>query len=127
MLLTDASQNTWEKRWFVLRRSVYIHPCCGMTLTDIRPYLHIYSSSNELEEVGIASLTGVNVESNPEMETILGVRSRHMVPISTLLMNLQKRFCFTLFTSTNSYALSAPSQKELQAWTVKLDPTRTLS
>ncbi|EPQ59721.1 kinesin-like protein [Gloeophyllum trabeum ATCC 11539] len=91
MILTDASQNTWEKRWFVLRR----------------PYLHIYSHSNELEELGVVSLSGVNVESNPDMETLLG-----------------KPFAFTLFTSSNSYALSAPNLKELQSWTTKLDPTR---
>jgi kinesin family protein 1 len=91
LLLVDANQNTWIRRWFVLRR----------------PYLHIYAHSNELEEVGIASLIGVNVVTNPEFEALLG-----------------KRFCFTLFTSTNSYALSAPNQKDLLAWTAKLDPTR---
>ncbi|KZT20641.1 kinesin-like protein [Neolentinus lepideus HHB14362 ss-1] len=91
MILTDASHNVWEKRWFVLRR----------------PYLHIYAHSNELEELGVVSLSGVNVESNPDMETLLG-----------------RRFSFTLFTSSNSYALSAPNLKELQLWTTKLDPTR---
>jgi hypothetical protein len=48
-------------------------------MIPIRPYLHIYASSNELEEVGIASLTGVNVETNPEMEALLGV-SRCLLP-----------------------------------------------
>ncbi|TBU27698.1 kinesin-domain-containing protein [Dichomitus squalens] len=91
MLMTDATENIWERRWFVLRR----------------PYLHMYAHSNEVEEIGVISLTGVNVESNPEMEALLG-----------------KKFTFTLFTSSNSYALAAPSQKELQAWTTKLDPTR---
>jgi hypothetical protein len=33
----------------------------------------MYKHSNELEEVGIASLSGVNVESNPEMESLFGV------------------------------------------------------
>ncbi|TFK56261.1 kinesin-like protein [Heliocybe sulcata] len=91
MILADASQNIWEKRWFVLRR----------------PYLHMYSNSNELEELGVVSLSGVNVESNPDMGTLLG-----------------RPFSFTLFTSSNSYALSAPNLKELQSWTTKLDPTR---
>ncbi|KAJ6543932.1 kinesin-like protein [Mycena capillaripes] len=91
MILTDASQNVWEKRWFVLRR----------------PYLHIYSHSNELEEVGVVSLEGVNVESDPHKEMLLG-----------------KPFSFTLFTSSNSHALAAPNLKELQSWSTKLDPTR---
>ncbi|TFK43113.1 kinesin-like protein [Crucibulum laeve] len=91
LILTDAGQNTWEKRWFVLKR----------------PYLHIYAHSNELEETGVISLTGVNVESDPHKESLLG-----------------KPFSFTLFTSSNSHALAAPSAKELQSWTSKLDPTR---
>ncbi|KAF8211660.1 kinesin-like protein [Mycena galopus ATCC 62051] len=91
MVLTDASQNIWEKRWFVLKR----------------PYLYIYSHSNELEEVGVVSLEGVNVESDPHKELLLG-----------------KPFSFTLFTSSNSHALAAPSLKELQSWSTKLDPTR---
>ncbi|KAA1465952.1 kinesin-like protein [Dentipellis sp. KUC8613] len=94
MILLDASQDVWERRWFVLRR----------------PYLHVYKHSNELEEVSVISLNGVNVESNPEMETLLG-----------------KQYTFTLFTASNSHALAAPSLKELQSWTSKLDPTRALS
>ncbi|KAJ7047871.1 kinesin-like protein [Mycena alexandri] len=91
MILTDASQNIWEKRWFVLKR----------------PYLHIYAHSNELEELGVVSLDGVNVESDPHKEMLLG-----------------KPFSFTLFTSSNSHALAAPNLKELQSWSTKLDPTR---
>ncbi|KAF5372014.1 hypothetical protein D9615_008057 [Tricholomella constricta] len=91
MILTDASQDTWERRWFVLSR----------------PYLHIYAHSNELEETGIVSLSGVNVESDPHKEFLLG-----------------KPFSFTLFTASNSHALAAPNAKELQAWITKLDPTR---
>jgi kinesin family protein 1 len=94
MLLTDASQNVWERRWFVLRR----------------PYLHIYSHSNELDEIGVVSLDGVNVDSDPQKELLLG-----------------QRFSFTLFTSANSHALAAPNHKELQSWTLKLDPTRMTS
>ncbi|KAI5894442.1 kinesin-domain-containing protein [Schizophyllum commune H4-8] len=90
-ILTDAVQGQWEKRWFVLRR----------------PYLHIYTSSNELEEVGIVSLSGVNVEADPAKEALLG-----------------KPYSFTLFTASNSHALAAPNLKELQSWTSKLDPTR---
>lgn len=39
-----------------------------------RPYLHVYLHSNEVEETGVISLNGVNIESNPEMEALLGVR-----------------------------------------------------
>ncbi|KIJ19791.1 hypothetical protein PAXINDRAFT_166017 [Paxillus involutus ATCC 200175] len=90
LILTNASQDSWDNRWFVLRR----------------PYLHIYTSSNELEEVGIISLTGMNIECDSHKEALLG-----------------KRFCFTLFTAANSHVLAAPSLKELQSWTSKLDPT----
>ncbi|KAH9483011.1 Kinesin-like protein [Psilocybe cubensis] len=91
MILTDASQDIWERKWFVLKR----------------PYLHIFAHSNELEETGIISLTGVNVESDPHKESLLG-----------------KPNSFTLFTSSNSHALAAPTPKELQSWITKLDPTR---
>lgn len=33
----------------------------------------MYAHSNELEEVGIISLTGVKVEHNPNMEMLFGV------------------------------------------------------
>ncbi|PCH41538.1 kinesin-domain-containing protein [Wolfiporia cocos MD-104 SS10] len=72
-----------------------------------RPYLHIYAQSDEVEETGVINLNGVNIENNPEMEALLG-----------------RKFTFTLFTASNSYALAAPSLKELQQWTSKLDPTR---
>lgn len=38
-----------------------------------RPYLYIYQQSNELEEEGIITLSGVKVEHNPAMELLLGV------------------------------------------------------
>ncbi|KAF4615993.1 hypothetical protein D9613_011478 [Agrocybe pediades] len=91
MILTDANQDIWERRWFVLKR----------------PYLHVFAHSNELEETGIISLTGVNVEHDPHKESLLG-----------------KPHSFTLFTSSNSHALAAPNAKELQSWITKLDPTR---
>ncbi|KZS92630.1 kinesin-domain-containing protein [Sistotremastrum niveocremeum HHB9708] len=53
-LLTDAAENTWEKRWVVLRR----------------PYVHIYLRSDEVDEVNIISLSGVKVEHNPDMEEL---------------------------------------------------------
>jgi hypothetical protein len=43
-----------------------------------RPYLHVYKHSNEVEEITVISLDGVNVESNPEMESLLGVSATHL-------------------------------------------------
>ncbi|KAF8576210.1 kinesin-like protein [Ramaria rubella] len=94
LILIDAGEDVWQRRWFVLRR----------------PYLHVYARSNEVEELSVISLTGVKIEQNPEMETLFG-----------------RRFTFTLCTASNSYAFAAPSAKELQQWTSKLDPTRLLS
>lgn len=34
----------------------------------------MYKHSNELEEVAVVNLIGVNMERNPEMESLLGVR-----------------------------------------------------
>jgi hypothetical protein len=90
-----------------------------------RPYLYIYAHSNELEEVGIISLTGVKVEHNPDMETLFVVSLRLLAFVTVLRGNShQKRFTFTLFTASNSHAFAAPNEKELQYWISKLDPTR---
>ncbi|KAL0949081.1 hypothetical protein HGRIS_009175 [Hohenbuehelia grisea] len=91
MMLIDAKEDVWERRWFVLRR----------------PYLHMYAHSNEHDELGIVNLNGVNVESDPQKELLLG-----------------KPFTLTLFTASNSYALAAPNLKELNTWISRLDPTR---
>lgn len=93
MLLTDAGQGSWERRWVVLRR----------------PHLYLYAHSNELEEIGVISLSGVGVkvDYDPHMEALFA-----------------RKHTFQLFTASNSYALSAPNAKELQSWISKLDPTR---
>ena len=39
----------------------------------------MYAHSNELEEVGIISLTGVKVEHNPNLETLFGVSLRALL------------------------------------------------
>ena len=36
----------------------------------------MYAHSNELEEKGVVNLNAVNVESNPDMEMLLGVSRR---------------------------------------------------
>ncbi|QRV87289.1 kinesin motor domain protein [Ceratobasidium sp. AG-Ba] len=73
-----------------------------------KPYLSLYKHSNELEEVAVISLPpGLKVETNPDWEQMTG-----------------HKFAFTLYTSSNSYAMKADSAKEQQAWMLKLDPTR---
>ncbi|KZV94023.1 kinesin-like protein [Exidia glandulosa HHB12029] len=65
MILLDATENVWEKRWFVLRR----------------PYLHMYARSNELDEVGVISLAGAKVEYDPTMDDLFG--RKHMFTLFT--------------------------------------------
>lgn len=38
-----------------------------------RPYLHLYESSSETEEVGVINLSTVRVEQSPEIEQMLEV------------------------------------------------------
>ena len=76
MILTDANENKWERRWFVLKRfASYI--CKGLSFAHcllFRPYLNVYAHSDENEETAVIGLTGVNIEYNPAMESLLGVR-----------------------------------------------------
>lgn len=37
----------------------------------------MYKHSDELEEVAVVQLSGVNVERSPDMEALLGVRGFH--------------------------------------------------
>lgn len=53
-----------------------------------RPYLYVYKHSNEIEEVTVIGLDGVNVESNPEMESLLGVSTAH--PFAYLILMYSK-------------------------------------
>lgn len=127
MILVDANQDIWERRWFVLQRYCRVTLSSHISVVHVlpRPYLHVYKQSNEVEEMAVISLDGVNVESNPDMEFLLGVSTdRFLFCAYVILTYLKKRFTFTLFTSSNSHALAAPSLKELQAWTTKLDPSR---
>jgi hypothetical protein len=49
-----------------------------------RPYLHVYKHSNEIEEVTVIGLDGVNLESNPEMESLLRVGTAY--PFAYLIL-----------------------------------------
>lgn len=48
-------------------------PRFGLFSQSDRPYLHVYKHSNEIEEVNVIGLGGVNIESNTDMESLLGV------------------------------------------------------
>ena len=48
-------------------------PHFGLFSHSDRPYLYVYKHSSEIEEVTVIGLDGVNIESNPEMELLLGV------------------------------------------------------
>jgi kinesin family protein 1 len=100
-------------------------PLFGLFSHSDRPYLHVYKHSNEIEEVTVIGLEGVNVESNPEMESLLGVSTAYpSLRVFDIDVLPKRSFTFTLFTSANSHALAAPNLKELRAWITKLDPTR---
>jgi len=73
MILLDATENLWEKRWFVLRRFVLVHTFTLDAHNRGRPYLHMYKSSSELDEVGVINLAGAKIESDPTMDDLFGV------------------------------------------------------
>ena len=75
MILVDANQDIWERRWFVLQRYCRVTLSSHVSVVHVlpRPYLYVYKQSNEVEETAVISLDGVNVESNPDMESLLGV------------------------------------------------------
>lgn len=67
-MLRDPTSNQWKKYWVVLRR----------------PYLHLYESSSETEEVNAINLATVRVEQSPEIEQML-----------------DRKFAFAIFTHQN--------------------------
>lgn len=79
----EAFTDHWHRRWFVLKR----------------PYLYVYESSSELDEIMIIHLGSARVEHDENIAKMLN-----------------RPFVFGLYTSSNSYFLQAPSQKELDQW-----------
>lgn len=57
-MLRDPTSDKWKKYWFVLRR----------------PYLYLYESSAETQEVNVINVSSVRVEQSPEIEQMLEVR-----------------------------------------------------
>lgn len=56
--LTNAHNDEWSRRYFVLKR----------------PWLFIYTSSDELDELGVVNLTSAKLERSHEVENLLQVR-----------------------------------------------------
>jgi len=79
----EAFTDQWQRRWFVLKR----------------PYLYVYESSNELDEIMVIHLGSVRVEHDENIAQMLG-----------------RSFVFGLYTSSNSYFLQAPTPKDLDQW-----------
>lgn len=79
----EAFSDQWHRRWFVLKR----------------PYLYVFESSNELDEIMVIHLGSVRVEHD-----------------ENIVKMLDRPFVFGLYTLANSYFLQAPSQKDLDQW-----------
>ena len=92
MILVDANQDIWERRWFVLQRYCYVilTSLVSGVHTLPRPYLHVYKQSNEVEEMTVISLDGVNVERNPDMESLLGVSTDRLLFFRVCDINVPK-------------------------------------
>jgi len=69
----------------------FVRLVSGCSHSD-RPYLHVYKHSNEIEEVTVIGLDGVNIESNPEMESLLGVSCGNAaIPFAHTTLTYPKR------------------------------------
>ncbi|GAA5834253.1 hypothetical protein JCM11251_000583 [Rhodosporidiobolus azoricus] len=89
-ILRDPTSNQWRKHWFVLRR----------------PYLHVYTSSSEVEETAVINVSTVRVEQSPEIEQML-----------------ERKFAFAIFTHQNSYFFAAPNLRDMLDWIKAIDPS----
>ena len=78
---------------------------------DDRPYLYVYKHSNEIEEVTVIGLDGVNVECNPEMGLLLGV-SYATLPFAYTIVTLPKEtvYIHTLYLLKLTRTCGAQSQ-----------------
>ncbi|KAG0309632.1 kinesin-like protein Klp8 [Dissophora globulifera] len=90
----ENRDDTWVKRWFVIRR----------------PYMYIYATAAETDELGIINLTHVRVDYQKDLENML---NRQQV--------------FAIYTSSNAYLLQAPNRVEMCSWLNHLDQFFDLS
>lgn len=54
----EFKDDVWVKRWFVIRR----------------PYMYIYATNSEMEELAVVNLTHVRVDYKQDLEEMLNVR-----------------------------------------------------
>ncbi|KAG0055319.1 kinesin-like protein Klp8 [Gryganskiella cystojenkinii] len=90
----ESKDDVWVKRWFVIRR----------------PYMYIYASNSEMEELAAVNLTHVRVDYKRDLEQML-----------------ELEFVFAIYTSSNAYLIQAPSREELCSWLNHLDQFFNLS
>jgi hypothetical protein len=69
----------------------FVRLVSGLFSRNDRPYLYVYKHSSEIEEVTVIGLDGVNIESNPEMESLLGVSRGNAAPFAYTILTYPKR------------------------------------
>ncbi|KAF9408806.1 kinesin-like protein Klp8 [Podila epigama] len=84
----ESKDDVWVKRWFVIRR----------------PYMYIYNSNSETEELCVINLTQIRVDYKRDLEEMLN-----------------RQFVFAIYTTNNAYLLQAPSRAEMCLWLNHLD------
>ncbi|KAL7333117.1 hypothetical protein PS15p_202062 [Mucor circinelloides] len=84
----NALDDKWVKRWFVLRR----------------PYIYIYSSQSETEELGIINVSNVRIDYNRALEQMI-----------------KRNNVFSLYTNNNAYILQANSKSDMTDWMKNID------
>lgn len=84
----QAFTDRWTRRWFALRR----------------PFLFVYASNAETDELMAINIASVRVEHDPNLETLLG-----------------RQHVFGVYTASNSYFLQARSDDDMRGWLAALD------
>ncbi|KAF9152455.1 kinesin-like protein Klp8 [Linnemannia schmuckeri] len=90
----ESKDDVWVKRWFVIRR----------------PYMYIYATNSEMEELAVVNLTHVRVDYKQHLEEMLN-----------------RKYVFSIYTSNNAYLMQAPSRDEMCSWLNQLDQFFNLS
>ncbi|KAM0788929.1 hypothetical protein ACM66B_003005 [Microbotryomycetes sp. NB124-2] len=88
-ILRDPASNQWRKFFGVLRR----------------PYLCLYESPSDIDEVSVINLSTVRVEQSTEIEQML-----------------ERKFTFAIFTHQNSYFLATKNPRDMVDWIHAIDP-----
>lgn len=107
----DSGGEKWQKVWAVLRR----------------PYLVLYTSSNEQEEMeNVINVSTVRVDHSSQLEEVLSVRLFNRRPCGVVLIDLlglQRRHAFGIYTPVAALFAAAQSFPEMLAWIQLIDPS----